>query len=60
MGRPFGEAPFILLVMSEVEMETLTPKKAADILGIKTREVEVKMTGVKKKENAWNQGGSLS
>ena len=59
-GKAFWGSSFVLLVMSGVEISTLTSEKAAKILGVKTMELELEMRKVKNKEKTWNPRGSLS
>ena len=53
--KAFWGSSFVLLVMSGVEIDTLSPEKAANILGVETRELAIEMRKVKNKEKTWNQ-----
>ena len=58
--KAFWGSSFVLLVMSGVEIDTLSPEKAANILGVEARELEIEMKKVKNKEKTWTQRESLS
>ena len=58
--RVFWESNPAVLVMSAVEIRTLAPDEAADMLGVDVREVEKHVNKLKNEKKRFNQGGSLS
>ena len=58
--RGFWESNPAVLVMLAVEIRTLAPDEAADMLGVDVREVEKHVNKLKNEKKRFNQGGSLS
>ena len=58
--KAFWESSFVLLVMSGVEMDTLRPEEAADILGVDVLELEAEVRRLKNEEKKLNHGGLLT
>ena len=58
--KSFWGSSFVLLVVSAVEMRTLSLKKAANMLGVDVQELERQVSRLKNEEKKFSQGGSLS
>ena len=56
----FWESSFVLLVMSGVEMETITVENAASSLGVGTQAMENQLTRLRSVEKAFDQESSIS